>query len=45
MMYYLQVMLEAYDKGGMEGLKQYIYFKMWYPHYRPLVYQQPGKGE
>ena len=41
----MQVMLEAYDKGGMEGLKQYIYSKMWYPHYRPLVYQQPGKGE
>ena len=40
-----QVMLEAYDKGGMEGLKQYIYSKMWYPHYRPLVYQHPGKGE
>merc|ERR1719291_748895 len=40
-----KVMLEAYDKGGMEGLKQYIYSKMWYPHYRPLVYQHPGKGE
>ena len=41
----MQVMLEAYDKGGMEGLKQYIYSKMWYPDYRPLVYLPPGKGE
>ena len=40
-----KVMLEAYDKGGLSGLKDYIYSKMWYPNYRPLVYQHPGKGE
>merc|ERR1711862_180671 len=38
-------MLEAYTHGGEEELKKYIYSKMWYPDYRPLVYLPPGKGE
>jgi len=38
-------MLQAYDDGGDESLKAYIYSKMWYPDYRPLVYLPPGKGE
>jgi len=33
------VMLESYQHGGMEELKTYIYSKMWYPNYRPLVFQ------
>ena len=36
---------EAYIDGGEEGLKSYIYSKMWDPEYRPLVYLPPGKGE
>merc|ERR1719273_2761381 len=36
---------EAYAEGGEEGLKTYIYSKMWDPEYRPLVYLPPGKGE
>jgi len=40
-----KVMLEAYTHGGEEELKKYIYSKMWYPDYRPLVYLPPGKGE
>ena len=38
-------MLEAYEHGGLPELKTYIYSKMWYPNYRPLVYLPPGKGE
>ena len=38
-------MLEAYDLGGMVQLKEYIYSKMWYPNYKPLVYVPPGKGD
>ena len=38
-------MLEAYTHGGEEELKTYIYSKMWYPNYSPLVYLPPGKGE
>jgi len=38
-------MLEAYEQGGLGELKTYIYSKMWYPNYRPLVYLPPGKGE
>jgi len=40
-----KVMLESYTHGGEEELKKYIYSKMWYPDYRPLVYLPPGKGE
>jgi len=40
-----KVMLEAFEHGGEEELKKYIYSKMWYPDYRPLVYLPPGKGE
>ena len=40
-----KIMLEAYTHGGEEELKTYIYSKMWYPNYRPLVYLPPGKGE
>lgn len=40
-----KVMLEAYDKGGISGLKDYIYSAMWYPNYRPLIYRTPGRGE
>lgn len=40
-----KLMVEAYQHGGMEELEEYIYSKMWYPEYRPLVYQPPGKGE
>jgi len=36
---------EALKEGGEEGLKEYIYSKMWNPEYRPLVYLPPGKGE
>merc|ERR1719220_2567810 len=36
---------EAYAEGGEDGLKTYIYSKMWDPEYRPLVYLPPGKGE
>ena len=36
---------EALKEGGEEGLKDYIYSKMWNPEYRPLVYLPPGKGE
>lgn len=35
----------AYKEDGLEGLKEYIYSKMWNPNYRPLVYLPPGKGE
>merc|ERR1719228_1997462 len=35
---------EALQEGGEEGLKEYIYSKMWNPEYRPLVYLPPGKG-
>jgi len=38
-------MLQAYEAGGLEELESYIYSKMWYPDYRPLVYLPPGKGE
>jgi len=38
-------MIEAYEHGGIDELKTYIYSKMWYPNYRPLVYLPPGKGE
>eukprot|EP00092_Neocalanus_flemingeri_P090060 GFUD01114049.1.p1 GENE.GFUD01114049.1~~GFUD01114049.1.p1 ORF type:complete len:313 (+),score=75.97 GFUD01114049.1:2-940(+) len=31
-------MLESYSHGGYTELKQYIYSKMWYPNYRPLVH-------
>jgi hypothetical protein len=40
-----KVMLEAYNHGGLEELKSYIYSKMWYPNYRPLVHLSPGKEE
>ena len=40
-----KVAQEAYAEGGEEGLKTYIYSKMWDPEYRPLVYLPPGKGE
>lgn len=36
---------EALQEKGEEGLKEYIYSKMWNPEYRPLVYLPPGKGE
>eukprot|EP00092_Neocalanus_flemingeri_P007799 GFUD01008420.1.p1 GENE.GFUD01008420.1~~GFUD01008420.1.p1 ORF type:complete len:638 (+),score=163.08 GFUD01008420.1:104-2017(+) len=38
-------MLEAYQHGGLPELKTYIYSKMWFPNYRPLVHLPPGKGE
>jgi len=38
-------MLEALQHGGEKEVKTYIYRKMWYPDYRPLVYLPPGKGE
>jgi len=38
-------MLEAYTHGGLAELKTYIYSKMWYPKYRPLVHVAPGKAE
>ena len=38
-------MLEHYEEGGLKEVKEYIYSKMWYPDYRPLVYLPPGKGE
>ena len=38
-------MLEAYNHGGLEELKAYIYSKMWYPYYRPLVNLPEGKGK
>jgi len=38
-------MLESLQHGGEKELKTYIYRKMWYPDYRPLVYLPPGKGE
>jgi len=38
-------MLESYQHGGLPELKSYIYSKMWYPNYRPLVHLPPGKGE
>jgi len=31
-------MLESYHHGGYPELKAYIYSKMWYPNYRPLVH-------
>jgi len=31
-------MLESYTHGGYPELKLYIYSKMWYPNYRPLVF-------
>merc|ERR1712154_35614 len=40
-----KVMLEALKHGGLSELKEYIYSKMCYPDYRPLVYLPPGKGE
>jgi len=40
-----KVMLEALQHGGLPELKNYIYSKMWYPDYRPLVFLPPGKGE
>merc|ERR1719319_112779 len=33
---------EAYGDHGIEGLKEYIYTKMWNPYYKPLV--QEGNG-
>merc|ERR1719312_705366 len=39
------VMVEAYQHGGYPELKAYIYSKMWYPNYRPLVHLPPGKEE
>jgi len=36
-------MLESYNHGGLPELKTYIYSKMWYPTYRPLVHLPPGK--
>jgi hypothetical protein len=36
------LMVEAYQHGGLAELKTYIYSKMWYPNYRPLVFQ--GRG-
>jgi len=38
-------MLESYHHGGLTELKAYIYSKMWFPDYRPLVHLPPGKGE
>ena len=38
-------MLEILAKLGNEGVKEYINSKMWYPTYKPLVYQRPGMGE
>ena len=43
-------MLEIYgtlgnEKKRTEELKKYIHSKMWYPTYKPLVYQRSGKGE
>jgi len=38
-------MVESYEHGGIAELKTYIYRKMWYPEYRPLVFLPPGKGE
>merc|ERR1719507_934457 len=38
-------MVMAYDEGGIAQLKEYIYSKMWYPNYKPLVYVPPGKGD
>jgi len=38
-------MIQAYEGGGYHELESYIYSKMWYPDYRPLVYLPPGKGE
>merc|ERR1719219_2049397 len=40
-----KVMLDHFDQGGMAQLKEYIYSKMWYPNYKPLVYVPPGKGD
>lgn len=37
--------LEALEHGGEEELSEYIFSKMWFPDYRPLVYLPPGKGE
>merc|ERR1719293_101176 len=34
-------MLESLQHGGEKELKTYIYRKMWYPDYRPLVYLPP----
>jgi malic enzyme len=38
-------MVDALQHGGEDEIKEYIYSKMWYPDYRPLVYLPPGKGE
>ena len=38
-------MLEIHAKLGNEGVKEYINSKMWYPTYKPLVYQRRGMGE
>ena len=35
----------ASAEEGLDGLKDYIHSKMWFPTYRPLVYLPPGKGE
>merc|ERR550519_1128787 len=40
-----KAMLESYHHGGYPELKAYIYSKMWYPNYRPLVHLPPGKSE
>jgi len=40
-----KVMLEHYEQGGLTEVKEYIYSKMWYPNYKPLVYVPPGKGD
>ncbi|XP_023348002.1 NAD-dependent malic enzyme 59 kDa isoform, mitochondrial isoform X2 [Eurytemora carolleeae] len=40
-----KLMFDAYNEGGLDGLKEYIHSKMWVPDYRPLVYLPPGKGE
>jgi len=37
--------LEALEISGEEGLEEYIWSKIWFPDYRPLVYLPPGKGE
>jgi len=30
---------EAYNDDGLEGLKTYIYSKMWNPFYKPIIYE------
>jgi len=33
---------EAYSDHGIQGLKDYIYTKMWDPYYKPIVYEDGG---